>query len=115
MKGLARHGVTWKTRQQKQEEVAPAGVNPMSTCPSSFIPKALACLLLFLPPLAVLHGKHFSSPLPTAETLKTSSLSFVLEVKHTPILRFSCDFVLPHSHTFPIPFKKDRGLMGENV
>ena len=84
MKGLARHGVTWKTRQQKQEEVAPAGVNPMSTCPSSFIPKALACLLLFLPPLAVLHGKHFSSPLPTAETLKTSSLSFVLEVSTPP-------------------------------
>lgn len=68
VKGLARHGVTWKTRQQKQEGVASAGVNPMSTCPSSFIPKALACLLLFPPPLAVLHGKHFSSPLPTAET-----------------------------------------------
>lgn len=29
---------------------------------------------------AVHHGKRFSSPLPTAETLKTSSLSFVLEV-----------------------------------
>lgn len=48
VKGLARHDVTWKRRQQKQKEVAPAGVNPMSTCFSSFIPKAPACLLLFL-------------------------------------------------------------------
>ena len=106
VKGLARHDVTWKRRQQRQKEVAPAGVNPMSTCFSSFIPKAPACLLLFLPPLAVLHGKRFSSPLHTAETLKTSSLSFVLEVS-TPafwgfLVVFTCICTLlfspfPHS------------------
>lgn len=55
---------------------------------------------------AVHHGKRFSSPLPTAETLKTSSLSFVLEVS-TPafwgfLVVFTCICTLlfspfPHS------------------
>lgn len=68
--GLSQGDVTWKRRQQKQKEVAPAGVNPMSAG-FLIVPKALACLrTYFLAPLAVLHGRRFSSPLPTAETLK---------------------------------------------
>ena len=104
VKGLARDDVTWKRRQQKQKEVAPAGVNPMSAGFSPFVPKALACLLLFLAPLAVLHGKRFSSPLPTAETLKTSSLSFVLEVSTPPFWGFLVVFICTYTPSFsPFP------------
>lgn len=89
--GLARHGNLGKRRKWRQEEVALAQVNPISSLSSSFIP--MCCLSCFL----LCSFKHFSLPgiyggkeskgtgelrhnLLTAETLTVSPLSFVLEI-----------------------------------